>query len=380
MPAAPPPMTAAVGAWAEEIKEVLAQRGAGPGGAASDEQLARIAHVVAQGEACLALNNPLQVDSLASLANWCVAHGRGAAGTQMLEQALARRRGALGELHPITGKAASKLAIVAGRLGDQARALECVDLALAAQQAAATEAQRTTQRELAETRNNKACILRALGRLEPAQALLEEALAGFVAADGAEAKHVGRAHANLATVLVARREHARAAEHFNRALAVYRRTLRPDDPEVLVLQNNLADLHYEQGDARTALGLLAEVVTAQRAQRSPEAAVTLENMGVLHLALGDPPAAVAVLAEARALFEAGPEQRPHHVVQVLGRLGLAHLRSQQWGPAEASFREALALAERTGGPTAAATAAARSHLANFLAHVGREAEARALMK
>ncbi|MCA9710499.1 MAG: tetratricopeptide repeat protein, partial [Myxococcales bacterium] len=187
-----------------------------------------------------------------------------------------------------------------------------------------------------------------------------------------------KAHNNLGATYDYAGEHARAIEHFERALALYEARRGPDHPDNVYPLANLAWARMEVGELDRAEPLLHRAIDLQRRANTSDTyalATLLSHLGSLHAQRGQHPQALATYEEALTVAEAefGPEHPMvgNVVMNMAGeRMGLG-----QPAQAQQTYERALGILERALGPQHDDVALARSNLADLLVTRGQPAEA-----
>jgi protein O-GlcNAc transferase len=202
------------------------------------------------------------------------------------------------------------LGLVAYQTGDQDRALDLIEQALA------------RRPDLADAHNNLGTVLRARGQREAAIASFERAVA--------LAPRSVEACSNLGTALAEAGRAAEAVPVLERAVA-----LRPD----------LADVHNNLGVARRATGELEAAIAsfARALDLRPEFALARTNLADAQVACGNAGRAAGRLGAAIEALHAAVELRPESAA-AWSDLGYALTTRGRLPEALAAFERALALA------------------------------------
>jgi predicted ATPase/class 3 adenylate cyclase len=188
------------------------------------------------------------------------------------------------------------------------------------------------------------------GHLSEGQRWLDAALTA--APDGPAAVRAKALH-GAGNLALPRGDYARAAAHYEEALAL-RRTLG-DQPGIAMLLNNLGFLAQDQGDRPRARALHEEALILRRALGDERGvALSLYNLGEMTKDLGDYARALALLDESLALRRRLGDQAD--VAATLQSLGDVARCQGDYGRATALIDEALALQRTVGSPMGAAAA------------------------
>jgi len=144
-----------------------------------------------------------------------------------------------------------------------------------------------------------------LGIYDPAQELLEEALAIREAELPPDNPDVAESLNLLGEVYREKAEWNEAWPLYERALAIREKTLGPETQPVAAVLNNMALVLVEKGDYDEAMVLYERMLAIDRQNLEPDdpsLAISLTNIAILHVRMGD-------LDKARTLFERALEIR-----------------------------------------------------------------------
>jgi serine/threonine protein kinase/Tfp pilus assembly protein PilF len=220
-------------------------------------------------------------------------------------------------------------------------------------------------------------VLQAEGNLAEAETAYREVLAMQRKLLGNEHPDVATSLNNLANMLRQRHDLAEAETMYREALAMRRKLLGNEHPDVATSLHNLASLLLERGDVAEAETMYREALAMQRkllGNEHPAVATSLNNLAnVLH--------DEGKLYEARAMYqeaaEHGGPQTLNEVAWVFATSFESKLRD---GPAAVSFAEqAVAASNRKNGNFIDTLAAAYAANGQFAEAAAAEKEAIPLM-
>ena len=262
-------------------------------------------------------------------------YGENDTALRLHEQALALRRALLGATHLDTLAAQYDVAMVHYAQGAYAAAL--------AEMAHVAGLQHGDEVQRAVTLNSMAAAERALGNIDAAIALHQEALTLQKRLLGAQTPEVATTLNSLAASTLRLGQRAEALALLDEALAIRTALHGPRHAEVGVINNNRARLLEEQGDLDTAAAVHASVLRIRREALGPshhKVASTMNNLATVEIKRGRLQAAAALLREALPIREQ--------------RLGNGHPK------VAATFAQLAEIARLVGDP---ATAACLDHTA-----------------
>lgn len=162
------------------------------------------------------------------------------------------------------------------------------------------------------------------------------------------------------------------------ALAVRRRLLAAEHPEVAQSQCELAQLHYGKGEYAQARTLYEQAVATQRAvlgEDDPTLADTLAGLGALHRRTHDFEAAQVCYEEALSIRRAvlGPDALP--VAGALVGLGNLHAQQKEYEEAQSLYEEALRIRSGNLGESHSEVASVLNNMGNIRLSMGDAAGA-----
>ena len=176
----------------------------------------------------------------------------------------------------------------------------------------------------------------------------------------------GRVEGILAATLAKSGDYAKAAPHYERALALREAAAGKDHPDVALLLTSLGACYDHAGDApraRTAFARALAIREAAFGSTSPRLLATLNNLADLQRRHGELAEATAVIDRAFAIAAAAPgSAHPlyHTVATTRGEILLA---SGKLTEARAALDEVIALEEPVKSPGLAETLASRAEVA-----------------
>jgi len=170
---------------------------------------------------------------------------------------------------------------------------------------------------------------------------------------GPEHPDVGASLNNLADLYLAQGDYPRALPLFERSLAILERALGPNHPDVATSLNNLADLYLAQGDYPRALPLFERsLAIRERAlgPNHPDVAASLNNLARLCRAQGDYPRALPLYQRSLAIWERALGPNHPRVAASLNNLAGLFLAQGDYPRALPLSKRSLAIWERALGP------------------------------
>jgi serine/threonine-protein kinase len=223
----------------------------------------------------------------------------------VLEQALAARREANGEIHEEYALTASNLAVALRNLRryDEAEALLRRSIEIS------REVYAGPHPGLAQRLNNLGSLLTFRGRYGESRDLLEQALAIHEALYPDDNPELARTRSNLALVLANDGDYARAVTLYTQALASLRAKLGDRHLNVAVVLNNLAHARLRAGDPAGALRDAEECMAIKLEQVAADSETVAHSRLVLAriaLARGRPHEALDLAGQAMAVYQAQP--------------------------------------------------------------------------
>jgi len=234
------------------------------------------------------------------------------------------------------------------------------------------------QPENAQYLNAAGFMAYTLGQYEEAQPLLEQALAIRKKALGPEHPDVATTLRNLAELYGVQGQYAKAEPLDQQALAIDKKALGPEHPSVASDLNNLAVLYKTQGQYAKAEPLLQQALAINKKSLGPEhpdVAASLNNLAVLYSDQGQ-------YRKAETLYQQALEIRmkalgPEHpsVATSLNNLAALYDRQGQYAEAEPLYQQALAIRKKALGPEHSGVAKVMENYAELLTKMKRDKEA-----
>lgn len=219
---------------------------------------------------------------------------------------------------------------------------------------------------------------RSISAHDDAVAASERALAETAAPGLRDSPARGTTLLNAATAYRAAGLPDRALPLYLEALAVYSKTLPPDDGRLAGLHNNIASLHEAAGDHEKALDALRKSAGVLAGKEGGVESATVDtNIALVLLKLGRDDEARETLDRALAVFERmrGREgARPSHYASALAALAQMHFVARRYDDAAATYEKALEELRFHYGENQDYAATCRNY-AVVLDALGREREA-----
>ena len=227
--------------------------------------------------------------------------------------------------------------------------------------------------------SNLAAIEIDLGNLDTARKLLERALEIGVRAEGKVGVQVDVTMLNLANVLSAQEDYARALPLFEQALAMDEKAYGKGNGAVCYNLGEMGILYFgmkDYGRAREYLDRSLEVCRAALGPEHPGLAAPLTYSGLLQLAEGRPREALLLFERALALRRKTLSGDNDDIADTL--TDIANAKASLEGPvaAEPILRQALAMRRRVLAPGHRNLIPTLNSLGRVLRDQGRGAEAR----
>ncbi|MFT3775669.1 MAG: CHAT domain-containing protein [Minicystis sp.] len=321
--------------------------------ASAERQLAEHAAAEAHIQEALAIrrrtlgeDDPEVAHGLNDLADLYAEQGRYAEAAALFQRVVDIEREAKGEDHADVAMALSNLASVWLDTGDYATAAPLLRRAVAILRALGVD------RDTGLVLHQLGVLHDVMGNYKQAEAYFRESLAIARRLLGADHPEVAVTLDMLASVRQGMGDYGGAERLYQEALAIRRARLGEEHPDLALTLSNLASLYQAMGDAAAAEPLYEEALSIQRkcyGEEHREVAFNLDNLGVLYLARGDLDAAERAFSQAlairRKLFGA------EHDLVARSLQNLAELRAVTGDRAAARplFEEALALQRRALG-------------------------------
>ena len=206
--------------------------------------------------------------------------------------------------------------------------------------------------DYAQSLNNLANLLYATGDYARARPLYEQALAITREALGERHPDYAQSLNNLAALLSATGDYARARPLYEQALAIRKKVLGERHPSYATSLNNLAWLLQAQGDYAAAKPLYEQALAIRKAvlgERHPDSAGSLNNLAVLLQAQGDYAAAKPLYEQALAIRKEALGERHPDYARSLNDLAVLLESQGDYAAARPLFERALAITREALG-------------------------------
>ncbi|WP_437758326.1 tetratricopeptide repeat protein [Sorangium sp. So ce1389] len=177
----------------------------------------------------------------------------------------------------------------------------------------------------------------------------------------------------LASLYIARGDHALAQPLLERALAIVRRELGPWHLDMVGPLNNLAEVHRAKGDYARAPALVEQALAIREkalGKDHPDVAASLNDLAELYVKKGDYVPAEQLLGRALAIREKALGKEHPDVAESLNNLAMLHYAKGHYAPVEPLFYRALEIREKALGPYHPGVAESLNNLA-LLHHAQR---------
>ena len=198
-----------------------------------------------------------------------------------------------------------------------------------------------------------------------------------------ETESASRLLNQIAFYLVARGRYGEAEPLYLDALAMRKRLLGNEHPDVAQSLNNLANLYYNQGRYGEAEPLYLDALAMSKrllGNEHPEVARSLNNLALLYDNQGRYGEAEPLYLDALAMSKRLLGNEHPNVVQSLNNLALLYDNQGRYGEAEPLYQDALAMSKRLLGNEHPAVARSLNNLAGLYANQGRYGEAEPLFQ
>jgi tetratricopeptide (TPR) repeat protein len=217
-----------------------------------------------------------------------------------------------------------------------------------------------------------------LGRYGDAEPILEHALAIRKRALGPEHPDVAKSLNNLALLYEVQGLYAKAEPLLEQSLAILKKALGPEHPDVATSLNNLAELYRAQGLYAKAEPLYRESLAIRKKVLGPahrDVAQSLNNLALLYHAEGLYTKAEPLLEQSLAILKKalGPEHPD--VATSLNNLAELYRAQGQYAKAEPLYQESLAMMKQTLGTEHPQVTTVMENYAELLTSLKRDKEA-----
>jgi len=173
-------------------------------------------------------------------------------------------------------------------------------------------------------------------------------------------------------------EYEDAGDFFEQALALRKKALGPDHPDVAFTLNNLGVVAEAQGryeEARNSLERALEIFETTLGPDHPNVAFTLNNLGRVAISQGEYEEAQEVYERALAIREKALGPDHNAVANLLDKLGDVAILQAEYEEAQAVYERALAIREKALGPDDPLLAHPLTGLGDALLGLGKPASA-----
>jgi serine/threonine protein kinase/Flp pilus assembly protein TadD len=238
-------------------------------------------------------------------------------------------------------------------------------------------------RELAQSLNDLGVVRGQRAELAASRTVLEEALAMRRKVLGEEHPEVAISHSELGRTLFDLGRLDEAEAHFRSALAIRLKALGPADHETATSMSDLGHLLQQKGDGAGAERLFRETLAVTRKSsgpKHPDVATALGNLAMTINERGDHRAAEAMLREALDIGQTSLGREHPRNAQKLANLACVLRGQGKLAEAEARSGEALALSRPALGVDHPTVAQQEVGLAHVYLDQGRPAAAEPLLR
>ncbi len=202
-------------------------------------------------------------------------------------------------------------------------------------------------------RENLARILRELGKLDEAEAILTETLASAEATHGKDHVRVGVLHRDRAEVLLLRGKLVEAADELAVAVELVGRGRGADHLDTAMMEHRYGDVlaqlgRYEQ--ARVQLVRALPIRERVLGANNGDVGITLNVLGGVEVQLGDYASGIAHLERARQIIEATQGSSNLALANSLNSLGEAYRLTGRIEDATAAYERAHTMLVAVVGP------------------------------
>jgi serine/threonine-protein kinase len=237
--------------------------------------------------------------------------------------------------------------------------------------------------ELAKAVNNLAIVHWRLRDHRRAAQLFEEALAMHRKNEGETSSLVAGTEDNLAMMLNLLGDRDGAKRHSEQALAIAERLYADPHPTKAMFYNSAGFIAAGRGDHPAAIAYYQKslsIYAATTVPEHPDVAYPEKNLGQSLAALGDFDGALARYRRALALREKAYGPRHPEVASSLLDVAAAERSLGRYGPAERSLRRSVEVFRAASGNDSPRTATALLGLGEILILAGRPAEAKPVLE
>ena len=222
------------------------------------------------------------------------------------------------------------------------------------------------EEDFAPTLSNLAYLYYSQGRYSEAEPLLVQALALRKRLLGEEHPDVAESLNNLAELYRSQGRYSEAEPLYEQALALRKRLLREEHSDVAESLNNLALLYYSQGrysEAEPLYRQALELIKRLLGEEHPHVATSLNNLAALYSSQGRYDQAEPLLRQALKLRKRLLGEDHPQVATSLNNLALLYDSQGRYDQAELLYLQALEILERVLGDDHPNTVTTRENLA-----------------
>ena len=176
-------------------------------------------------------------------------------------------------------------------------------------------------------------------------------------------------------------EYSEAVSYTEQALAIRRKVLEPEDPEIAGSLNNLGELYRAQGKYEQAEPLFEQALAIRRkalGAEHPNLAAGLNNLGELYQLQGKYEQAEPLYQRALAIEEQQLGLEHSDVVATLNNLAMLYYKQGKYTETEPLYQRVLHIQEHRLGPEHLDVAASLNNLAILYHKQGKYTEAKPL--
>lgn len=238
-----------------------------------------------------------------------------------------------------------------------------------------------THPDVARAVRELAIVRELRGDYLAARALYERALSVHEAAPEPSPLHIAMLDDDLGILLIRLGEYAEARTHLERALAVWEASLPPDDPRLVNALNNQGALLYEMRDLAAARAVVERLLALREASLpadDPMLAAARQNLATILFALGEFSEALALHELALDAYERSLGPHSQEVAQELNNLAVTLEALGRLEEALVMHRRALEVYESLYGAEHPEVARSLASQARALLQLERYAESRPL--
>ena len=291
----------------------------------------------------------------------------------------AARAGALEEEPLVQAQMLEVIGSVYRKLGDSDPAQPLLERALAIRRATLGE----THLDVASSLDSLASLRQAGGDYDAAETLFRQALAIRRQLLGETHLDVTASMNNLALLLQYKGDHGEAETLHRQVLALRRQSLGAEHARTVTSMHNLAALLHRKGSYDEAETLFRQVLAADRAtlgDTHPDLANDAHNLGLLLIDKGDYGEAEALLKESRSMLRKTLGNEHPKVAGSLAAVAMLLTEQGRYDEAEEHLRQALAIYRAKLGESHPYTLVGRKNLGVVLTRKGGHAAAEALLR